>query len=506
MLHTTSSAKSDRDLPPPDRAALVHDNAAPLAPHEPPLVVDLDGTLIRSDMLYESFFSSIPKGLGHHRATLAALLHGKAPLKAYLADAAGIDHALLPYNAAVLDLIRDAKSRGRRVYLATASDRRHAEQVAEHLGVFDGVFASDGVTNLSGSAKARLLIETFGERSFDYVGNGNVDLAIWKHARQAYIIGGSTALLRKVQALGIPVECIDKSGTTFRAWRKALRVHQYAKNVLVFVALVTAHAYTRTAALHALLAFVSFSLCASSVYLLNDLVDLNADRQHPSKRNRPFAAGTIPLAHGLLAVPVLLVLAFACAAAASLPLVITLAVYFGLTLAYSLRLKRKLMVDVVVLAMLYTARVIAGAAALPVIPSEWLLAFSMFVFTCLALVKRYTELAMRIDRELPDPSNRNYRLVDLPIVGALAAASGFNAVTIFALYVSSPAVREVYRRPELLWLICPVLLYWLGRVVLLAHRRVIDDDPILFALRDRISIMSGGLIMSIIMAASWSPI
>jgi 4-hydroxybenzoate polyprenyltransferase/phosphoserine phosphatase len=503
MLHDTTSAGSLAGESVAARQSVLRDTG-PVAVDHPPLVVDLDGTLIRTDLLYESFFSSITKGLAHHRATIGALLHGKASLKAYLAGVSGIDYSLLPFNPAVLELIRAEKSRGRRIYLATASDRRHADAVAGHLGLFDGVFASDGVINLSGRTKALQLVDAFGEHGFDYVGNDHVDLAIWKHSRQAYIVGNSAGLLRKVESLGRPVESIDKSTSSFRTWRKALRVHQYAKNVLVFVALVTAHAYTLHAMKNALLAFVAFSLCASSVYLLNDLVDLTADRQHPSKKNRPFASGTLPLLHGLVAIPILLVLAFVCAAAASLPLVITLCVYFALTLAYSLRLKRKLMVDVVVLAMLYTARVIAGAAALPVVPSEWLLAFSMFVFTCLALVKRYTELAMRIDKDLPDPTNRNYRLVDLPIVGALAAASGFNAVTIFALYVSSAAVKEAYPHPELLWLICPILLYWLGRVVLLAHRRVIDDDPILFALRDRISVMSGALIVLIILTASWS--
>ena len=208
------------------------------------------------------------------------------------------------------------------------------------------------------------------------------------------------------------------------------------------------------------------------------------------------------LLHGAIAIPLLLVLAFGSASTVSPYLVVTLAVYFVLTLAYSLSFKRKLMVDVIVLAMLYTIRVIAGAAALSIAPSEWLLAFSMFIFTCLALVKRYVELAMRIDKELPDPSNRNYRLMDLPTVGALAAASGFNAVTIFALYVSSPVVQSLYRRPQFLWLMCPILLYWIGRVVVLAHRRVIDDDPIVFALRDRNSLIVGIAMGFVILLAS----
>jgi 4-hydroxybenzoate polyprenyltransferase/phosphoserine phosphatase len=469
---------------------------------EVPLVVDLDGTLVHTDMLYESFFASAKEGLGHYWSTMEALGRGKASLKAYLASAGTIDHDRLPYNPEILDLIRDAKSNGRRVYLATASDRHHAEAIAAQLQLFDGIFASDGIVNLSGTAKARLLIEAFGDRCFDYVGNNHADLPIWSHARKAYVVGNSAALKRKVELLGVPAEYMEASRPSLRVWFRALRVHQYAKNVLIFVPLLTAHAYAIHHVLSALSAFAAFSLCASSVYLLNDLIDLRADRQHPSKKRRPFACGAIPLAHGVIAIPILLVLAYVFAALTSLLFAAVLTGYLALTAAYSLTLKRRLMVDIVVLASLYTIRVIAGAAALPVVPSEWLLAFSMFTFTCLALVKRYVELALRIDRELPDPSNRNYRLIDLPIIGALAAASGFNAVTIFSLYVSSPAVFGLYRHPELLWLECPILMYWLSRMVILAHRRVVDDDPIVFALRDRNSRVCAAFMIAIVLIAS----
>jgi 4-hydroxybenzoate polyprenyltransferase len=471
-------------------------------PSDMPLVVDLDGSLVRTDMLYESFFASVKGGFAHHWSALDALRRGKASLKAYLAGSGMTDYGLLPYNSGVLDLVRDAKSKGRRVYLATASDRRHAEGIAAHFGMFDGVFSSDGVVNLSGNAKARLLIDTFGDRGFDYVGNNKVDVAIWSHARTAYIVSNSAGLIRKVETIGVPVERVETPTAGLRVWLKALRVHQYAKNALIFVPLLTSHAYSLHSALSALLAFVAFSLCASSVYLLNDLIDLDADRQHPTKQRRPFACGAIPIAHGVIAIPVLLAVAYVCALLTSLLFTSVLTGYFALTVAYSFTLKRRLMVDIVVLAALYTTRVIAGAAAILVVPSEWLLAFSMFVFTCLALVKRYVELALRIDRELPDPSNRNYRLIDLPMVGALAAASGFNAVTILALYISSPAVGGLYRHPELLWLLCPILMYWLSRMVILAHRRVVDDDPIVFALSDRNSRVCGAFMIAIVLLAT----
>jgi len=477
-------------------------NAASSRPDDIPLVVDLDGTLIRTDLLYESYFSSMTGGVGHHCSVIASLLRGKAQIKAYLSTVSAIDYTTLPYNADVLELIRTAKGQGKKVYLATASDRSHADKVAEHVGLFDGVFASDGVNNLTGRAKAIVLVEAFGEGGFDYVGDRGADIPIWAHARKAFVVSNSGRLAQRAQSLKVSVEVLPKPPVTLKTWRKALRVHQYAKNALVFVALLTAHAYSPHAFLSALAAFAAFSLCASSVYLLNDLVDLADDRKHPTKRNRPFASGTIPLAYAVLVIPVLLASAFAIALLVSLPLTATLAAYFLLTLTYSFSFKRKLIVDIVTLASLYTVRVIAGAIAIAVTPSEWLLAFSMLIFTCLALVKRYIELAMRIDKELPDPTSRNYRLVDLPIVGALAAASGLNAVTIFALYVSSFAVQGLYRRPEMLWLICPVLLYWLSRIVVLAHRRAIDDDPIIFAIRDRNSLVCGVCMFAIVLAAS----
>jgi 4-hydroxybenzoate polyprenyltransferase len=467
------------------------------------LVIDLDGTLVRTDMLYESFFASATEGIWHYWSVLQNLRRGKAPLKAYLARVGAIDCKLLPFNQEVLDFARSAKGQGRPVYLATASDRRHADQIASFLGIFDGVFASDGEVNVSGETKARQLIQTFGEGGFDYIGNATADLPIWRCARKSYVVGGdSGALTRRARSLGIEIETVATSRASPRLWLKALRIHQYAKNVLVFVPLLTAHAYTAPALLSAILAFVSFSLCASSAYILNDLIDLRADRQHPSKQARPFASGALPLAQGVAAIPVLVAVAYVCAIMISLPFTTVLTAYFALTLAYSFTLKRRLLVDVVVLATLYTTRVVAGAAAIQVPPSEWLLAFSMFIFTCLALVKRYAELALRIDKELPDPSTRNYRLLDLPIVGALAAASGFNAVTIFALYVSSPTVMRLYQHPQLLWLLCPILMYWLSRMVVLAHRRVVDDDPIIFALRDRNSRICAGAMIAIVLLAT----
>jgi 4-hydroxybenzoate polyprenyltransferase len=285
------------------------------------------------------------------------------------------------------------------------------------------------------------------------------------------------------------------------AWIKLLRVRQWAKNALVFVPLVTAQRFDPLAIGEAIGAFIAFSLAASAIYILNDLVDLDADRKHPSKKQRPLAAGTVSITRAMVLIPALLIGAFAGALAISPAFAAVLSAYVALTTAYTFLLKRKMLVDVLTLASLYTIRVVGGAVAIPVRMSEWLLAFSMFIFTALALIKRYVELAARIDKDLSDPTNRNYRKSDLNIVAALGAAAGFNAVTVFALYISSDAVRPLYRHPEALWLICPILMYWLGRALLMAHRRLMDDDPVVFALRDWNSYVALGLIGLILIGA-----
>ena len=294
---------------------------------------------------------------------------------------------------------------------------------------------------------------------------------------------------------------LEKAISKARPWVSLLRVHHWAKNGLVFVPLVTAQRFDLLAFGQAIGAFMAFSLAASAVYILNDIVDLDADRQHPSKKFRPLATGVVSIRAGITLVPPLLAAALYIAAIVSAALAAVLLAYLALTTAYTILLKRKMLVDVLTLASLYTMRVGAGAVAISVPMSEWLLAFSMFIFTALALTKRYVELATRIDKNLSDAANGNYRKSDLDIVAALAAAAGYNAVTVFALYISSDAVRPHYRHPEALWLICLILMYWLGRALLLAHRRLMNDDPIVFALRDWKSYVALALIGLILVGA-----
>jgi 4-hydroxybenzoate polyprenyltransferase len=432
---------------------------------------------------------------------LSPLLHGKAALKHRLAQAVDFDPATLPYDDEVLTCIRQAWEDGRPVYLASTSNRRLVETVADHIGMFAGWFASDEDPNLAGHAKAERLVEAFGERGFDYIGNDAADLPVWARAAKAIAIRTPNGIARKLRNVSEDVEHLRHERPTWRTWAKLIRVHQYAKNALVFLPLLTSHRFEWDAAMQASLAFVAFCLCASSVYIINDLVDLQADRRHRSKCRRPLASGAVPLVHGLLAVPVLFVAALLVASLVSLPFLGVLLGYFAVTTAYSFVLKRKMLVDVMTLATLYSVRVLGGAVAIDVVVSKWLLGFCMALFVSLALMKRYVELAARSDAKLPDPSNRDYRTGDLEVVSALAAAAGFNAVTVFALYISSDAVHQLYRRPEVLWLICPVLIYWIGRALMLAHRREMDDDPVIFALKDRASLLTMMTAVAIIAVA-----
>lgn len=466
-----------------------------------PLVVDLDGTLLRSDMLVETAFARAKAGIVAWFTSLMALRHGKARLKRELAQATDFDPAMLPYDDAVLARVTTAIADGRPVYLASASDRIVVDKIAGHLGLFTGSFASDGTLNAGGEAKARRLVEAFGEGGFDYIGNDAADLPVWRHAAKAIAVRLTRSVNRRLLALKPDAEVLEAKVPRLKDWLRLMRVHQYAKNALIFLPLLTAHQFGIGPIVNATLAAIAFSLCASGVYIVNDCVDLAADREHPVKRNRPLAAGIIAPLDALIVAGMLTAAAFAIAFMISPMFVAGLFGYLALTTAYSFWLKRKMMVDIVVLAMLYTARVVCGAIAINVGVSEWLLAFSMFAFTALALVKRYTELAMRLDAGIGSPANRNYLVSDMSVVQALAAASGLNAVTVFSLYISSETVRRLYSQPQLLWLICPLLTYWIGRVLILAHRRQLPDDPIVFALTDRVSFAVVAVMVAIIMLA-----
>lgn len=452
-----------------------------------PLCVDLDGTLIRSDLLVESALALLSRSPWSIFPMMGWLLRGKAHLKREIARRVTLDAAHLPYNADVLAWVQEQQA-VRPVILCTASDASLAEAVATHVGGFEAVLASDGESNLSGSNKAQVLVEHYGERGFDYVGNAKVDLKVWEHAHAAITVESGEALSKSAARVTTVEKRFTLPGMGVRHWLKAFRVHQWVKNALVFLPLLAAHRlFEIDAVLATLLAFLCFSLCASSVYITNDLLDLAADRQHHRKRSRPFAAGTLPLVSGPMVAVGLLILSFTLATLLHEVFVAVLAGYYLLTTAYSLRFKRVVMLDVVVLATLYTSRIVAGTAAIHTKPSFWLLAFSMFVFLSLAMVKRYIELLSAQKAGKINASGRGYDVGDIPLIQSLGAASGYLSVLVLALYIDSPDSRVLYHHPHYLWLLCPVLLYWISRTWAIAHRGVMHDDPVVFAVTDNLS-------------------
>lgn len=460
-----------------------------------PLCIDLDGTLLRTDLLYESFLRMLAQKPWLLFAIPFWLLHGKAHLKRQLSLHGPVDPATLPYDSRVVDLLRS--SAGRRRVLCTASDISLVEPIARHLNVFDEIHCSDGTINLAGVKKASLLVEKFGERGFDYAGNANIDLAIWKHAHSALVVNAGPSLARRAASVTQLAAHWPDEGGGLRAWLKAMRLHQWLKNLLVFVPLLASHQFLEIKTVGtAALAFLAFGLCASGVYLLNDLLDLDADRQHPRKRLRPFACGRLTLRSGLIATPMLTVAGFLLAGWVAPAFMLVLSVYFFLTLAYSLRLKQVVMIDVVMLAALYTIRIVGGAAAIGVTLSFWLLTFSMFIFLSLAMLKRYTELQMTLASGKLKPSGRGYHVEDISLVQTLGTAAGLVSVLVLCLYINTPESQALYGQPIFLWMLCPVLLYWICRAWLLAHRGEMHDDPVVFAVKDAgsvITMLVGGL-------------
>ena len=467
-----------------------------------PLCVDLDGTLIASDMLYESA-ALLARDRPLALLQLPAwLLRGRARFKGAIADRVLPDPETLPYRPDVLEFLRDERDRGRTILLTTASEHRCARAVADHLGLFDDVISTEGSENLKGLRKLLAIRHRLGERPFDYLGDSAADLPIWRAARRVLVASPSPKLLGRLERELPPSRVLSPRSGRARGVLRMLRPHQWAKNLLLFVPIFTSHTVDLGLWLSALVGFIAFSLTASAVYIFNDLVDLQADRRHESKRRRPLAAGLVPIPVGAATAAVLLAVAAALTAALPVPFALVLLLYFLLTTAYSFFLKRKLLVDVLCLAALYTLRIHAGGAATEIPTSPWLNAFSMFLFLSLAYVKRFTEVASQPESpSIERIRGRGYMPVDLELIRVSGVASGFMCVLVFCLYINAPETVGLYRHPGRLWLACPVMLYWISRVFFLAQRGQMPDDPVVFALKDRISLLSGILVLLTVLAA-----
>lgn len=476
-------------------AALLH---ADHACADVPLVVDLDGTLVQTDTLVESMFAAV-------RADPLILLRlpfwlmgGRAHLKQALARQSVFEVRTLPIQADLLHHLRAEKSRGRTLVLATGADAKIAHAVVDPLHLFDTVLASDGRVNLSGQCKRERLVTEFGERGFDYVGNSARDLPVWSSARRALLVAPSPRLAAAARRV-TEVERVF-SGSTRRVgdYLGAMRVRHWLKNILVLVPLLAAHRlYDPAMLMRGLLASLCFSLAAAGVYLLNDLLDLRADREHPHKRDRALACGRVPLMHGLLLFPGLWLAAGLLSLWLAPPFLAALASYVAIMIAYSMRLKDVAIVDTLLLAAGYTLRIQAGALAVQLAVSPWLLVCSMALFFGLALLKRYAELVMLRLRAGRLVSIHAYRAADAALIAGLGLASGCIAVTLLALYPALDASDRHARWP--VWLVCALLLFWTGHMWLMAHRGRIHDEPVSFALRDRMSRIVGIVTLGILL-------
>ncbi|WP_432460657.1 UbiA family prenyltransferase [Agarivorans sp. QJM3NY_25] len=467
-----------------------------------PLVVDLDGTLLKTDLLFESLMAFLRRHPLQVLRLFWWVIRGKAYFKHQLANWVELDVTVMPYHLELLDYLKEQQNLGRKLILATGSDFGLATQVSEHLGCFDSTFGSSLHLNLVGNNKRVLLDKLYGAGRYDYAGNSESDLSIWGSARRALVVNAKQGVLKKAGVLA-PIERVflPERGV-WRGAIRAMRLHQWAKNSLVMVPLFFAHQFADPSIwLKALAAFVACGLCASSVYLLNDLLDLTDDRHHHSKRRRPFAAGQTPIPLGLLMIPLLLMVTAVIVSWLPPMFGKVLAGYYLLTMLYSFYLKRVVLLDVLALAMLYTFRIIAGGFAVGIALSFWLLSFSVFFFLSLAIAKRYTELMVAKRTQKQELRGRGYETDDITLIASLGSASGYLSVLVLALYINSPTITALYTHPQLIWLVCPVLLYWISRVWVIAHRGNMHDDPIMFALKDPTSLVLGSGIVSIILMA-----
>jgi 4-hydroxybenzoate polyprenyltransferase len=466
-----------------------------------PLCVDLDGTLVHTDLLFENLMATLRRQPWVLLLLPLFMIRGRAFLKTELARRGPLQVDTLPFRHSLLRYLDERRS-CQPLVLVTAADRINATRVAEYLGLFDEVLASDGSVNLKGKAKAGLLEQRFGRQGFDYAGNGSADLPVWALARKAVLAGVPAGVRRSFPDTEVIAEFANPTWEMRQLWR-ALRVHQWVKNLLIFLPLLLSHEFHSQLGLEKLArtvtGFFAFCLVASALYIWNDLLDLEHDRLHVVKRDRPFASGALPISVGLVAAPILLVASVVLAVLLPLGFAVTLGVYVVMTTAYSFKIKGIVLVDVMTLALLYTLRILAGGQTAQVRVSPWLLALSVFGFLSLALVKRYTELRRLEGDGLNQPSGRGYQRRDLPVLVPMGLGSGYTAALVMALYMQSQDVVHLYRHPEWLWPVCPLIIYWISRIWILAHRSEVADDPVFFAARDPVSY----LLIAIIALLMW---
>jgi 4-hydroxybenzoate polyprenyltransferase len=477
------------------------------------LCVDLDGTLVKSDTLVDSVLVVARQRPLDLLRVPGWIAQGRAAFKRHLTSSVALDVVHLPYNRPLLEYLRQQHGEGRAIYLATAADRVLAERVAAHLGIFAGVLASDGATNLAGGNKLAAFRAQFGE-NFCYIGNAQPDMELLAACHLPMVANPDRALRWGMKRAGtIAAASFDDRVPAWRSWLQAIRLHQWAKNTLIFIPLLLAHQWNPSTFGGAITAFLSFGMCASATYIVNDLLDLEADRRHPRKRRRPFAAGDLSAISGVAVVCLLMLGALALALAvphvvAALPgtgglaypykFLEWLGFYAAVTLTYSLYLKRKLLLDVFVLSGLYTVRILAGSAATGVPVSAWLAGFSVFFFLSLAFVKRFSELESLRERGGSVTNDRGYFVSDLEQLRALGTGAAYASVVVMTLYINNTETKALYHHVTRLWLAVLVLLLWLSQVWMLASRGDMHDDPVVYAITDKRSLLLGVLMVAVV--------
>lgn len=454
-----------------------------------PLCVDLDGTLIQTDSLLESCLRLISEQPFRLIFLPFWLLCGKAGFKQKVSKHVDLSPKSLPFNTNLLKFLTQQRLHNRHLVLVTAANKKIASAIASHLNIFNEVIASDEVHNLSGKNKAHALTDKFGNKGFVYAGNADIDLHVWQHAAAAIVVNGSERLTNKARN----ITTIEKTfpaeeKNILKVISKSIRVHQWAKNMLIFTALILSHNWLNYDAIQlSIFAFFSFCFAASSIYIINDLIDLEADRKHQTKKYRPLASGALSIQSAIFMTPVLLSLSYLFASLINFDFIVILTIYLVLTTAYSLFLKPIALIDVITLTSLYTIRIVAGAIAINVPLSHWLLAFSMFIFLSLALIKRYSELRNLAQQGEISSVARGYHVNDLPAVSLFGISSGYISVLILVLYAHDLYAGTLYSNPDWLWFVAIAILYWVSHMWLLTFRGKMNEDPVLFAIRDRTS-------------------
>lgn len=482
-----------------------HDRMSP--PSDEPdrsgvIAVDLDGTLLRTDVMFESIAALLRKPWALVPVAVH-LFRGRAAMKAELARRVHLDLATLPANTALVDWLVGERGRGRTLALFSAANDTVVRRLADRFGIFDHAEGSGERVNLSGTCKCEAIERRYGA-DFSYAGDCRRDIPIWRRCGRAILVGDVERLRRRLPPSTRIERTFPAAGAGLSLWARALRLHQGIKNALIFVPLLLSGHIDEPRTVATLLAFAAFGLIASANYLVNDLMDLSADRAHPSKSRRPFASGALSIRAGLLALPLLAAAAIATLTLLPVRLASVAGVYVVVTLLYSARLKREPVLDLVVLAFLYTLRLVAGMVVIGAPLSPWLLAFSMFFFFSVASVKRFAEVRTMNVSGRAETAGRDYRASDEVLLLGFGLASGFSSTLVFFIYLVDPASpARNFERPEFLSIICVILAYWLGRVWLIANRGGMHVDPVLFALRDRVSLALGALMVLLVVSARW---